>query len=65
MQMDGILLVGWVVLVFLAPIVTIGLNARSAGTTKAAWMVVVAVTSWLGVLAYFLLIGRSRLASPA
>lgn len=59
MQMDGILLVGWSLLVLFGPIVTIALSKRSIGTAKAIWILVVAVTSWFGVLAYFMMMNRS------
>ena len=57
--MDSILLVGWVLLVFIGPILTIALSRKS----KAIWLLVVAVTSWIGVLAYHLLVNRSSPAS--
>lgn len=63
MQMDSILLVGWVLLVFIGPILTIALSRKSVGASKAIWLLVVAVTSWIGVLAYHLLVNRSSPAS--
>lgn len=59
MQMDAILLVGWVLLVFIGPILTVGVSRKSIGASKAIWMLVVAVTSWIGVLAYYLVVNRS------
>lgn len=63
MSMTSTLILQGLALLVAVPMIVISCSTRSRGSAKWKWVLVASVTSWLGVVLYYLLHPRTQRAA--